>query len=97
MNTNRITARGYQKTRNHASEKNDMTVEAQMAVSKEAAGIWIRVGAAVPPGDRPTLDNLVESAILLSLDEARAFAAMLDTEISLAARMHDSFKTRSGD
>lgn len=63
---NPLLAPGYTKQRGAKSERNDMTVEAQHQTrfgegNKSEAGIFIRVGVAPKPGDRP-LDDLAENS-----------------------------------
>jgi hypothetical protein len=98
---NPLLAPGYTKQRGAKSERNDMTVEAQHQTrfgegNKSEAGIFIRVGVAPKPGDRP-LDDLAENSAKLTLDQARAFAEWILAEVAVAQQTLDAYGRISND
>ena len=88
-----IPAPGYTKHRGAKSESNDMTVEAEHQTrfgegGKNEAGVFIRVGVARKPGDRP-LNDLTENSAQLTLDQARALAEWILAEVAVAQQSLD--------
>lgn len=83
---------GYTKQRGAKSQPNEMIVEAEFVLGDwtnppaptddpAKSGIFIRLGVAPHPGDRP-LDRLAENAIKLSFDDARLFAAAILKQVA---------------
>jgi hypothetical protein len=88
-----IPAPGYVKHRGAKSERSNMAVEAQKQVrfgqsGKNEACVFIRVGVAPKPGDRP-LDDLAENSAELTLIQARAFAEWILAEADGAQQLLD--------
>jgi len=97
-----ILAPGYTKQRGENSGPRDMTVDTKWSgvfdkknPSTSTVGVLIRVGVARKPGDR-ALDDLVENAILLTVEQARGYAEWILATATGAERVNQDLPSYFG-